>query len=498
LEAIELAKSGRATSFIGIEELLAVRYQSTNDETTRCRFCANRCQRTFIDLQATGTSSASGRRAIIANCDDGRMSDAKELRSQRTQAARAKSSTPNIVALAATEVWKSASPDCIADSFPEATANFTRKERARLMSRRRNLLVAFPRVLSMYSHAPLFRTYLEALGVPSSNLVLSSFTNHEMFAAAAGKGAIDPCFPSKVCIAHIHDLLKKSTNGRALDVIFFPMIDAVETPLVNCGGNACPALTLTPEAVKAAFTTETNLFQAQRVYYLNPLLDLSDRKLLSLQMFEAWKDILGLSASENDRAIEVAYMALEQFERRMRNETRAVLEMLEQTGRAGIVILGRPYHNDPGLNQGIPEEFQRRGYPILCQAYLPFDEDILDHLFGRDVRAGHIRNSREITDVWKHPFSASTAQKLWAAKFTARSQNLVAIELSSFKCGHDAPTYTALRRIIEQAGVPFFTFKDLDENRPIASIKLRVETIDYFLKRYQSRDTCALSPASFA
>jgi predicted nucleotide-binding protein (sugar kinase/HSP70/actin superfamily) len=215
-------------------------------------------------------------------------------------------------------------------------------------------------------------------------------------------------------------------------------------------------------------------------------------------MFEAWKDILGLSASENDRAIEVAYMALEQFERRMRNETRAVLEMLEQTGRAGIVILGRPYHNDPGLNQGIPEEFQRRGYPILCQAYLPFDEDILDHLFGRDVRAGHIRNSREITDVWKHPFSASTAQKLWAAKFTARSQNLVAIELSSFKCGHDAPTYTALRRIIEQAGVPFFTFKDLDENRPIASIKLRVETIDYFLKRYQSRDTCALSPASFA
>ena len=59
--------------------------------------------------------------------------------------------------------------------------------------------------------------------------------------------------------------------------------------------------------------------------------------------------------------------------------------------------------------------------------------------------------------------------------------------LSSLKCGHDAPVYSVLERIIKQSGTPYFCFKDLDENKPLASIKLRVETIDYFLKSYCDR-----------
>jgi predicted CoA-substrate-specific enzyme activase len=485
IEVMEMAEVGRATSFIGLDELVCVKYKSINDETTRCHFCKNRCRRTFIDIQSHAPSNTPGRpirRVIIANCEDGRMDDADELRTRRAQATSLKRATPNIVALAATEVWKSVDPVSVADASPKETANFSCERRAKLMARREHLRVAIPRVLSMYTHAPLFRTYLEALGVRTSNVVLSGFTTHEMFAAAAGKGAIDPCFPSKVCIAHIYDLIKKSSGDQRLDVIFFPMVDAVETPLMNCVGNACPALTLTPEAVKAAFTTEADLFRERQIDFMDPLLDLSDRKLFSLQMFEAWKDILGLSAAENDRAVEVAYTALEQFEARMRRETRAVLEMLNETCRIGIVILARPYHNDPGLNQGIPEEFQRRGYSILSQAYLPIDDDLLGPLFEADVKAGYVSNPLEIRDVWKHPFSASTSQKFWAAKFIARHPNLIAIELSSFKCGHDAPAYTVLRNIIEHSKTPFFTFRDLDENRPAASIKLRVETIDYFLK----------------
>jgi predicted nucleotide-binding protein (sugar kinase/HSP70/actin superfamily) len=75
--------------------------------------------------------------------------------------------------------------------------------------------------------------------------------------------------------------------------------------------------------------------------------------------------------------------------------------------------------------------------------------------------------------------------KIWAAKFTARHPNLVAVEISSFKRGHDAPVYSVVQRIIEQSGTPCFCFKDLDENKRIASIKLRVETINYFLKSYR-------------
>src|SRR5207253_4396454 len=55
---------------------------------------------------------------------------------------------------------------------------------------------------------------------------------------------------------------------------------------------------------------------------------------------------------------------------------------------------------------------------------------------------------------------------------------------SSFKCGHDAPIYTTIESIIERSGTPYFSFKDIDENKPSGSIKIRVETIHYFLKRY--------------
>jgi predicted nucleotide-binding protein (sugar kinase/HSP70/actin superfamily) len=87
--------------------------------------------------------------------------------------------------------------------------------------------------------------------------------------------------------------------------------------------------------------------------------------------------------------------------------------------------------------------------------------------------------------VWKNRYSTSTNHKVWAAKFTARHPNLVALEVSSFKCGHDAPIYGVIEGIIEQSGTPYFSFKDLDENKPSGSIRIRVETIDYFLRRYR-------------
>ncbi len=91
----------------------------------------------------------------------------------------------------------------------------------------------------------------------------------------------------------------------------------------------------------------------------------------------------------------------------------------------------------------------------------------------------------DISDAWKNSYSENTSQKIWAAKYTARHPNLVALELSSFKCGHDAPIYTAVEETVTKSGTPYFSFKDIDENKPTGSIKIRVETISYFLKRYR-------------
>ena len=99
--------------------------------------------------------------------------------------------------------------------------------------------------------------------------------------------------------------------------------------------------------------------------------------------------------------------------------------------------------------------------------------------------AGWSASPLDISDAWKNSYSCSTNHKVWAANFTARHPNLVALEMSSFKCGHDAPIYGVIEGIIENSGTPYFCFKDLDENKPAGSIRIRIETIDYFLKRYR-------------
>jgi predicted nucleotide-binding protein (sugar kinase/HSP70/actin superfamily) len=213
--------------------------------------------------------------------------------------------------------------------------------------------------------------------------------------------------------------------------------------------------------------------------------NLSDRKLCTRQMLQCWQPALGLSEEENERAIEEGYKAWHEYEKSIRKSARAVLDRLERDNRLGIVMLGRPYHHDPGLNHAILEEFQKRGYPVFSQNTLPLDEDLLERLFGDEVRAGIISHPLDISDVWKTATAASSNMKVWAAKFTARHPNLVALEISSFKCGHDAPIYSVVQRVVEQSGTPCFCFKDLDENKPVGSIKIRVETIDYFLKRYR-------------
>jgi hypothetical protein len=52
----------------------------------------------------------------------------------------------------------------------------------------------------------------------------------------AGRGAIDPCFPAKIGIAHVHNLLYAKHAKKPLDYIFFPMVDVLHTPLTHLQG----------------------------------------------------------------------------------------------------------------------------------------------------------------------------------------------------------------------------------------------------------------------
>jgi predicted nucleotide-binding protein (sugar kinase/HSP70/actin superfamily) len=72
--------------------------------------------------------------------------------------------------------------------------------------------------------------------------------------------------------------------------------------------------------------------------------------------------------------------------------------------------------------------------------------------------------------VWPENYSANSAQKVWAAKFAARHPNVVVLDLSSFKCGHDAPTYGLIDGIVVQTSkTPYAALHDIDANKPAAA-----------------------------
>jgi predicted CoA-substrate-specific enzyme activase len=502
-ESLRLWRNGLETSFVGLEAVRKIEYRSTRNEATRCNFCKNNCLRTFIDIRTEPAKTdplnfvpiqkvtkvplmKGEQRLIIATCEKGTVEDVNEMKEIKKGLDHIKDQHPNFVDFAAREVFRPTNAKSVADPLPARAWTKSAKQRAALVQNRKNLRVGIPRVLNIYTYAPLFNAYLESLGLQPENIIYSDYTTQELYRAGASRGAIDPCFPAKIGISHVYNLIQEKHRKKPLHVIFFPMYDVLHSPLVKLAGtNACPTVTATPETVKAAFTKENDVFAEHNVKYLDPVLNFVDKKLFALQMWQAWQPILGLSEEENDRAIEAGFQALKDYESGIRRRAREVLDQLEREDRIGIVMLGRPYHHDPGLNHEIMEEFQKLGYPIFSQNTLPLDEDLLERLFGEEVRAGVISSPLDITDAWKNSYSCSTNHKVWAAKFTARHPNLVALEISSFKCGHDAPIYGVVEGIIEQSGTPYFCFKDLDENKPAGSIRIRVETIDYFLRRYR-------------
>jgi predicted CoA-substrate-specific enzyme activase len=504
-ESLRLWRNGTVTSFVGLDAVRKIQYRTTRNEDTRCNFCKNNCLRTFIDVRTTEALPSEPlnfvpikkvtkvplmhgeQRLIIATCEKGLVEDINDMKDIKAGLDQLREAHPNFVDMASKEVFRPTNAKSVADPIPVSKFwNKAAKERIVLMQNRSKVRIGIPRVLNIYTYAPLFNAYFESLGVAPENVIYSDYTSSDLYRAGASRGAIDPCFPAKIGISHVYNLIQEKDRKKPLNVVFFPMYDVLTSPLVKIvGANACPTVTATPETVKAAFTKENDVFAEHNVKYVDPVLNFADRKLFAHQMLQAFQPILGLSQEENDRAVEVGFKALADYETSIRKRARKVLDQLEREDRIGIVMLGRPYHHDPGLNHEIMDEFQKLGYPIFSQNTLPLDEDMLERLFGDEVRTGVISHPLDIGDAWKNSYSCSTNHKVWAAKFTARHPNLVALEISSFKCGHDAPIYGVIEGIIEQSGTPYFCFKDLDENKPSGSIKIRVETIDYFLRRYR-------------
>lgn len=506
METLRVVKRRGYSTFLGLDAAIGLSYTSRNDESTRCNFCPNNCSRTFIDTTAPDGQTA--RYISGFSCEKGTVENKEamiELSKERNQL---KKQYPNLVDYESRRMFRhfydpNPMPDSdqmIEDvkvkngllSFGKRKSQYTRpfqRSSAETIEKRKQLRIGIPKVLNIWSTAPFWRTYFETLGIDQKNIVFSDDTSEEMWQEGGKYGSIDPCYPSKVAQAHIHNLLfKHHSERKALNAIVFPCITHIPTHLQNVvDSTSCPIVAGAPNVIKAAFTKETDFFKERGITYFDPAVTFTEPNMLKKQLYEAFADFLQITEDESDFAADEAWKAMELFDHEMQEKGRMILEQIEEENRIAILMIGRPYHSDPGLNHSVLDEFQVLGYPILSMRSIPKDEAWLRRFFKGDLESGRVNHALEVTDVWPENFSSNSVQKVWAAKFAARHPNVAVLDLSNFKCGHDAPTYGLIDSIISTAGTPYSALHDIDANKPSGSIKIRVKTYAHSLGLHEEK-----------
>jgi predicted nucleotide-binding protein (sugar kinase/HSP70/actin superfamily) len=341
-------------------------------------------------------------------------------------------------------------------------------------------------VLNIWNTHQFWVGFLKALGVESENIVFSSDTSEEQAREyGKGRGTVDCCYPVKCISGHYGELL--FGQKKKINILLSPMIYTLPSFM---RGHVQETLTCTrvmagPDNIKAGFLKERDVFAENGVAYLSPFVSLGDRPVVAKELFEQLKDAFGLTLEETVEATKAGYQALDSFNEKMRQQGREILTWCAKNHKPCILVLARPYHMDTGIGHEIEADLQAHGYPILWLQYFPIDDDLMDWLFGEEIRAGRIKSAFDIGDVWSSSYSSNTNEILWGAKVAARCPWITCvIRFSSYECGMDQPTYTPVQQIVERSGTLFFSFQDLDSTKPAGSVKIRVETIAHYLEKY--------------
>jgi predicted nucleotide-binding protein (sugar kinase/HSP70/actin superfamily) len=504
LEAMRVVQRRGSSRFVGLDAVIGIEYTTRTDETTRCHFCPNECLRTFID---TRTPDGRTSRYIAGfSCEKGTVESKEAVQELNRKRKQLMAEHPNLVEYEAGLCFRKFYQPA---QMPEAGTEISDVKVSRSLfgygpirrtnvsrpfvggsdaaeAHRAQLRIGIPRVLNHYVVGPFLRGYLEALGIPPRSIVFSDESSEALGLAGSKYGSIDPCYPSKVALGHIHNLITLKHRRKPLNFIWFPPITHLPNFISHAvGSNSCPVVAGTPSVTKAAYTKERDVFDEAGIECVCEALNFEIPHLLRDQLFRSWGKRLNISEDENEWACGQAWMAMRLFDEELQRWGLEILTEAEANNKVALLLLARPYHNDQGLNHGILEEFQALGYPILTIRSIPKDPNYLERFFEADLQENLIDDVFDLRDVWPENYSTHSAQKVWAAKFAARHRNLCVVDLSSFKCGHDAPIYGMIDNILAASKTPHLALHDLDANKPGGSIQIRVKTFAYTLGLYE-------------
>ncbi len=265
--------------------------------------------------------------------------------------------------------------------------------------------IGMPRALLFFELYPFWQAFFSELGC---EIVLSDPTNKEIIHSGAEASVAETCFPTKVALGHVLNLLDKGT-----DYIFLPSV--INLPKMDphmTDSFVCPYIQSLPYAIRSAIELEEEKL-LKPVIYLNYGTDHRTKALAEVGRK------LGKTRGEVRRAVEAGQEAWDRFLQALRRRGEEVLQELGSDERA-IVVVSRSYNGcDPGANLEIPRKLRNMGVLAIPMDFLPLDDNPL-------------------TGDWTNMYWRYGQKIMAAAEIVARDDRLFPLYLTNFGCGPDS------------------------------------------------------------
>ncbi len=308
-------------------------------------------------------------------------------------------------------------------------------------------VLGIPRVLNIFEDFPFWATLFRALKFRVVISPTSSRAIYEMGIESIPSES--ECYPAKLAHGHIAWLIKEGVK-----TIFYPCIPYERNEFTEAGNNYnCPIVTSYAENIK------NNVDEINRgdVRLVNPFLALTDEEILTKRLVEVLKEEFDISEAESKPAIHAAWVELADARDAMRKKGEETLKWMEENGRRGIVLAGRPYHIDPEIHHGIPEMITSYGFAVLT-------EDSVSHL-------NQVERPLIVLDQWMYH-----SRLYAAAQYVKTRDDLDLIQLNSFGCGLDAITTDQVSDILTKSG-KIYTCLKIDEVNNLGAARIRVRSL---------------------
>ena len=306
--------------------------------------------------------------------------------------------------------------------------------------------VGIPRVLNMFENYPFWSEFFKELGF---RVELSCESTRKVYEdGLTSIPSETACYPAKISHGHIMDLIDKD-----LDFIFYPSVFYEEDEDSDSDNHLnCPVVIGYPELIK----TNVVELKEKEVEFLNPFITFDHRRSLEGELYNSLEGF-GVSKREVKRAVQNGIDEMARYKKDIKDETLRTLDYIEEEGITGIVLGGRPYHVDKGLNHGIPELINSLGMAVLT-------EDGVAEL-------GRIDEELRVLNQWTYH---SRIYK--AAEVVNKNKNLQLVQLNSFGCGLDSVTIEQVEEILHSAG-KISTQLRIDEISNLGAAKIRLRSL---------------------